>query len=82
VPGGGFDFFGNRGRTPQPRDARPPQVPGAEPAADEEGDPGRPVPTAPPPTRRSPAATAGQVIDLSVEDSGALDITELRGAVS
>ncbi len=82
VPGRGFDFFGNRRRAPQARDGHPSES--AEASADEEGDRGRarPVPTAPPPTRRSPAATAGQVIDLSVEDSGALDITELRGAVS
>lgn len=79
-PGGGFDFFGNR-RAPQPTERRGPSEP-AEPAGDEEGDPSRPVPTTPPPTRRALSASAGQVIDLSVEDSGALDITELRGAVS
>lgn len=84
MPGGDFDFFGNRRRAPQPSSAKRPSEP-AEAASDEEGDPdaqGGPVPARLPPTRRSPAASAGQVIDLAGEDSGALDITELRGAVS
>ncbi|HET6635201.1 MAG TPA: hypothetical protein VFH77_09240 [Streptomyces sp.] len=86
MPGGDFDFFGNRRRAPQPSARRPSEP--AEAASDEEGDQGGqspqggPVPAKLPPTRRSPAASAGQVIDLATEDSGALDITELRGAVS